>query len=357
MKKRLSVSILSILLAITSVFGFASLKPTAVNAAESITSDFALVGAGLRKDDAMSEFDVMGIRFETSMTQKAYNAILDQAGDNVVTFGTRISVDGKDGVIDLSYVSSNPEASNESAGKNVFMAPSFASEDEAETYSYFATVTYDVDELIAGLIASGKVQEGATSSDPTVQSYLSAAYSTLMQATSYYEINGTKRETKSMVRSMAMVANHYVQGGALGGDDIADVVAKNYFYAVEETITGLYLELDTGKIVDSIGASYELSANQKIAYEANYLPYKDGVLDLTGYDFTSSLASDINFYLFDLVKDGGVYKNTVKSLVLKCVSKTISTASDFSYFEVKYNFDQTYYDSLVKGVASGANTR
>ncbi len=332
--KKLSISILVCLLAVTSVFGLMGMK-SAVSAAEvqiEATEGFYLIGAGLKKTDSYED-DVAGIEFQNVLTKKAYDAILEEAGDKQVKFG--ITVTNKDGTDpeDICYVSN---VSND--GKENFVVPTFASEADNEEFRFRAAITFKEETFKADLETYLGVDEV---DDNTLKAYLSAAYGTLLYARSYYEIDGVKKYVDEIARSMSMLANYHKVVGDITDQEWIDFYQRKNYFTIGESISGTFFEEETGKIFVN---GLTLNDSDKIAYKAENISYAqdaNGIV-LSGYEGIFSkdtLGQNIDFYVFD-------EDNKVTTITVKHVTKLISTAQDILDFSVGYTFDETYLATL-----------
>ena len=320
--RKLLTRILVFLLAVTSVFGLTGLK--SVKAEEVAVSGMQIVGASLRAN-ATGEEDLTGIRFETTITKEAFNALIDANEGKVISFGTKISdVDGFSPVY-LSYVTSENMA--------------FAEDENDDTiYKYYASITFNDKDFALDVLKMLRnddtltTTEGATEEELLkIEKYKQASYAELLKATSYYEIDGTKYYTTSLVRSMRMVGNHYDKNGYELPEGFK---AKNYFIAGEE-YKG-YLKEDGSVVVDGFDASVVTGVSTKASPEALAFTNESG-LNVTVPTLTNkNLGSNVVLYAFDKT-------NKVYSLTLKYVTDLISKAEDLQKFNVGYTFDATEY--------------
>ena len=338
--KKLSIKILVCLLAITSIFGLVGMKSTSAVAEEQyqINDGFYLKGAGLRKiDEEDLASDVTGIQFENVLTQKAYKAILEQAKyveDEVekykrVYFGVSISGMNGNSVQDIVYVAS------EGSG---YTKPTFASDADDEEFYFHAGITFNDSQFEADL----RDYLGGEYTEAKLAQYKAAAYGTLLNARSFYQIEGEEKQyVDSIARSMSMVANYYVASGIVDQTEWNKFYASKNYFTVGDAIAGTYYEEESGKLMVS---DLTLPEKARIAYKAQNVPYSvsgsDIILDFEGQIEKSELGKNIEFYVFDT-------DNKVTTISVKYVTKLISTAEDLQYFNVDYTFDEAVYQAYV----------
>ncbi|MBR2376166.1 MAG: hypothetical protein IKA85_00110 [Clostridia bacterium] len=305
--RKLLTRILVFLLAVTSVFGLTGLK--SVKAEEVAVSGMQIVGASLRSPAGEDAYT--GIRFETTITKEAFNALKEANEGKVISFGTKISdVDGFSPVY-VSYVTS----------ENMLFV------EEGNNYKYYASITFNNEDFALDVLKMLRNDdtlttiEGATEEELLkIEKYKQASYAELLKATSYYEIDGTKYYTASLVRSMRMVANWYVEGDILNETEKAFISSKNYFTAVTP-ITGYnYVEQD-GEIVNDNGEAYVFATKAQVAYKAQNVPVVDGKLDLSNVAFDEELGEKVTLYIFD-------EDNKVSELTAKYVTEYITTVAE-----------------------------
>ena len=305
--RKLLTRLLVFLLAVTSVFGLTGLK--SVKAEEVAVSGMQIVGASLRSPAGEDAYT--GIRFETTITKEAFNALKEANEGKVISFGTKISdVDGFSPVY-VSYVTSE----------------NMAFVEEGNNYKYYASITFNNEDFALDVLKMLRNDdtlttiEGATEEELLkIEKYKQASYAELLKATSYYEIDGTKYYTASLIRSMRMVANWYVEGDILNETEKAFISSKNYFTAVTP-ITGYnYVEQD-GEIVNDNGEAYVFATKAQVAYKAQNVPVVDGKLDLSNVAFDEELGEKVTLYIFD---EG----NKVSELTAKYVTEYITTVAE-----------------------------
>ncbi len=357
MKRKIIVSIFSLLLAITSVFGLTSLKK--VQAVENSAGEGVYIHTvSLRVDN--SEADLSGLRFDTKVTKTKLESIFTEADGKKVIFGTEI-VDAdrenpsENDIMDIHYV----EATS---------ITTLALEEDILTY--YATVTFNEEvfkkDIEESLLSSNKLTSGQEDYDTVLNNYFekykALSYAELLIAKSYYQIEGQdKKYTNPLTTSMRLLANHYDKNENLfNGADVSyeDFKAlnekKNYFKAGGSS--NAYLEADD-KAKDSNGVSlgYGLQEDGSIiakivgadslnitaiAHNAQNLTYNSetGVVTLP-QSLALALGESIALYAFD--KD-----NNVTVLSLKYVTKVISTKEDLTYFNVGYTYDDAVFTAL-----------
>ena len=305
--RKLLTRILVFLLAVTSVFGLTGLK--SVKAEEVAVSGMQIVGASLRSPAGEDAYT--GIRFETTITKEAFNALKEANEGKVISFGTKISdVDGFSPVY-VSYVTS----------ENMLFV------EEGNKYKYYASITFNNEDFALDVLKMLRNDdtlttiEGATEEELLkIEKYKQASYAELLKATSYYEIDGVKYYTASLIRSMRMVANWYVEGDILNETEKAFISSKNYFTAVTP-ITGYnYVEQD-GEIVNDNGEAYVFATKAQVAYKAQNVPVVDGKLDLSNVAFDEELGEKVTLYIFD-------EDNKVSELTAKYVTEYITTVAE-----------------------------
>ena len=328
--RKLLTRILVFLLAVTSVFGLTGLK--SVKADNVAVEGIEIIGASVRNNNA-NENDLTGIRFTTTVSQKAYDAIITEAGENEVKFGTEIT-DNDVGlkIQDFCYVSTV------AGGEGITQVVNGA-------FTYYASITFndvdfakDVLKKLRGLAETAEVDLATATAEETakINAYKALAYAELLKATSYYEIDGTKYYTKSLVRSMRMVANYYDKNQEEFGKLPEEFYAKNYFVAGVERFG--YLKENGEVVADNV----KVDAITGVSYKAQPVEFEvvDGALKVKDTAFVEEeLSETLALYAFD--KD-----NRVTVLNLKYVTDTISTKEDLSKFDVGYTYDQAEFDAL-----------
>ncbi len=323
MKRKLLVSIFAVALALTGVFGFASVK--SVQAAESTIAGFELIGAGLRLETDGD--DSSGLRFETTVSQDALAEIFTEADGQKVIFGTEITdADNSGSIMDFSYINVSSITSLPGYDANA-----------NEPYSYFATITFNeaefADDVKDLLIEKGTLDENAEDFEVQLANYVTAykaaSYAELLTAKSYYKIgDGEAVYTDTLTRSISMLANYYDKGGFLEGDNLTNfntlINKKKYFTDAETnaTLEGyLYFDEETATIeVEGFTATNKT----RISYNQENLTfnYTDSSLNtleinaLLGEGNELTAENNITLYAFN-------ENNEVTTLNLK-VAKVIS---------------------------------
>ena len=328
--RKLLTRILVFLLAVTSVFGLTGLK--SVKADNVAVEGIEIIGASVRNNNA-NENDLTGIRFTTTVSQEAYDAIITEAGESEVQFGTEIT-DNDAGlkIQDFCYVSTV------AGGEGITQVVDGA-------FTYYASITFndvdfakDVLKKLRGLGETDNVDLATATAEETakINAYKALAYAELLKATSYYKIDGTKYYTKSLVRSMRMVANYYDKNQEEFGKLPEEFYAKNYFVAGVERFG--YLKENGEVVADNVN----VNSITGVSYKAQPVEFEvvDGALKVKDTAFVEEeLSETLALYAFD--KD-----NRVTVLNLKYVTDTISTKEDLSKFEVGYTYDQAEFDAL-----------
>ena len=329
--RKLLTKLLVFLLAVTSVFGLTGIK--SVKAEDVIANGFKIEGASLRSPAGEDEYT--GIRFETTVSQEAFDAIIADADGKEVRFGTLIKDNDSDSdPIDFCSVTTGKV----SGFKTV-----------SGEFTYYASITFNNDEFDADVIE--KVKGSAVVNldaereiyKTQIALYRTLAYAELLDATSYYQFGedeSTRVFTQTLTRSMRMVANWYVDGDLLKEAEKEFIINKNYFKAVNP-ITGYgYLRAEDGKIVNSDGEAYVIGENVQVAYKAQNIPVVDGKLDLSNVKFDEELGKNVTLYFFDA-------NNNVSELTAKYVTNTITCKEDLRMFDVTYTFSQAEYEELL----------
>ena len=308
--KKIIIKFLVCILSACGVIGFLNVKnASAATIHDSVGGTFEVIGASLRNSKEAE--DLFGIRFTTRLSKKAYKDILEVANGKTVKFGVEIVPADKPTATPASiqYVSTNPTSLENK--------PWFKTDKDDELIEYYATITYEIDELTNGIKdkLSGKLDENdadyQTKLDNYVKEYLKQAYGMQLKATCYYEISGERYyATKSITRSMSVLANSYAN------DDEYKDKLTDYFYEKEYFISGEtkqgYINANGDVEVDSFNVeNVKVVAND---CEAVSFTNENYSLKVDNNLVPANIGDTITLYAFDK-------NNLVTTLVLEYVQE------------------------------------
>ncbi len=328
--------VLGLFACVLSIAGVALLQaPVTTNVvaetkAEAV-SGMQIIGAGLRLN-ANGEVDSQtGLRFVTTISDEALEGIFSglEQGQTVV-FGTEIT----------DYDATNPESENAVADISYLSASSVGALDgyrNAEgVVQYHAAITFYDDQFNADVEARVQsklegepyylvqgTQEYAVQLNRYIEAYRAASYAELLQATSYYQIDGVKYYTQPLVRSMRMIANYCDKLPEEQGRLTEEFYQKNYFVAGTESFRG-YLSED-GKITVS---GWDASDVTGMAYRAQSVAFDRDTLTVDTAQIGESVGEQVTLYAFD-------GKNVVTSLRLKYLTSPNVYATESSDWALK----------------------
>ncbi len=279
--KKFLVKILICLLAVTSVFGLTTMSSVQASGSETI-SGVVLEGAGLRIDPEDS--DLSGLRFKTTVTDEALEAILAKAQEQGETkFSLGVEITDADGtsqgsdnsVMDFNYITLSD------LGEET-LAPYKGS----GTFTYYVAVTFneaqfasDVEALLLAknLLTAGQADYDAKLAD-YVATYKALSYAELLTAKCYYKIGEQKYYTDTLTRSMRIVANYYDKNPELLEElglyeNFVTVNNAKHFVITPISNSELsgYLYINEGKATISAD-SFEPTVNTRIAYNQRSVP-------------------------------------------------------------------------------------
>lgn len=192
--RKLSVKILSVMVAVTAVFGFAQIGLNSKKAYAETSGFYMENGARLRDPQDNS----FGLRFEAVLTEEFYNKIVNENKGEKVIFGISVSnkVPSADDYArsDIAYVSN--------VAGNGYVTPNFKN----EKCQIHGSIVYDEQTLTNEIT-------NAYGGD-NVKAYLNQAYATRLYACPFYQIDEEITFVNSNVnRSMIEVAKVYKDKG------------------------------------------------------------------------------------------------------------------------------------------------
>jgi hypothetical protein len=148
--RKLAIKILSLIVAVTAVFGFVNLNTNVVGATETSESSGIWMEQGASVRYVTSSEDLSGIRFTAYLSQDKYDAIakVDENEGKFLYVGIEVAPDGST-PIDICYsakvIGSGDANATVGAPDNIVSAIKFNNE---EKYTFYGSLTFNTAALI-----------------------------------------------------------------------------------------------------------------------------------------------------------------------------------------------------------------
>ena len=261
--RKLAIKILSLLVAVTAVFGFVNLNTNVVKATDKDNGFWMEHGAQVRLVSASD--DLTGIRFTAYMSSAKYDEIAAVAENDgkFLYVGIEIAPSGSQ-IRDICYsarkIGADDANATVGATNNIVSAIKF---NNGNDYTFHGSITYRLADLISDLANTQKFNpyyvEGDTEGNVErfnasgfADAYLLQAVSMDLTAKAYYQVEGGEKVyvDETQTRSMLYVANSANLSGDLdvdlSGELKAEFIEKYLSTAIE--YNEVYLQED-GEIV------------------------------------------------------------------------------------------------------------